>query len=285
LEAAQRHQITHAFVVPTMLARILEAVGEDPHVALPSLRSLAYGGARMPLPVLERALEVFPDVDFVNAYGLTETSSTIAVLGPQEHRAARRGGAEAVERLRSVGQVVPGVEVEVVDASGASVSARVEGRIRIRGAQVNGGYLGEESPPEEGSWLITGDVGWLDEAGYLYIAGRADDTVIRGGENIAPAEVEDALLRHPSVLQAAVVGVPDDEWGERLAAAVVVRTPADPPTAAELRDHVRALLGTLKCPDLVTVVDDLPLTASGKVLRRDVRRSFLGGHVGSEAQL
>ena len=258
IEAVQAHSVTHAFVVPTMLARIVE-VGAP----LPSLRSLAYGGARMPVPVLERALALYPHVDFVNAYGLTETSSTIAVLGPDEHRAH--------DRLGSVGRPVPGVEVGIVGDGDVPVPPGVTGRVRIRGAQVSGRYLGDD-PREPGGWLTTGDLGRLDADGYLYIEGRSDDVVIRGGENIAPAEIEDALLRHPSVAQAAVVGVPHPEWGEQIAAAVVLHGHASPPAPDDLRTHVRELLGGLKCPDVVAVVDDLPLTATGKVIGREVRR-------------
>jgi len=258
IDAVRAESVTHAFVVPTMLARIVEVAAP-----LPSLRSLAYGGARMPVPVLEQALALYPHVDFVNAYGLTETSSTIAVLGPDEHRAGNR--------LASVGRPVPGVEVEIVDDGHVPVPPGATGRVRIRGAQVSGRYLGDDPRAPDG-WLTTGDLGHLDADGYLYIEGRSDDVVIRGGENIAPAEIEDALLRHPGVAQAAVVGVPHPEWGEQIAAAVVLHADADPPAPDDLRAHVRSLLGGLKCPDVVAVVDDLPLTATGKVVRREVRR-------------
>jgi len=272
LDAARAESVTHAFVVPTMLTRIVDAVGDSADVPVPSLRTLAYGGARMPIPVLERALRLFRDVAFVNAYGLTETSSTIAVLGPDVHRAALRGDDGARRRLGSVGRPLPGVEIEIVDDDGAPVHPDVEGRVRIRGAQVSGRYAVDERDVSDEGWLTTGDIGWVDVDGYLFIGGRADDVVIRGGENIAPAEIEDALLRHPSVADAAVVGVPDDEWGERLAAAVVVRDPDGAPAPEELREHVRSVVGSLKCPDVVAIVDALPMTDTGKVVRGDVRR-------------
>jgi acyl-CoA synthetase (AMP-forming)/AMP-acid ligase II len=256
-----------------MLARIVDAaVGDD--LAIPSLQNLAYGGALTPRPVLERALDLMGDVAFVNAYGLTETSATIAVLSPEDHRAAKAGDPAALERLGSVGRPVPGIEVEILDGHGGVLPVGERGRVRIRGAQVSGRYLDVQSDDPEDGCLTTEDLGYLDDAGYLFIVGRADDVIIRGGENIAPAEVEDALLRHPGVAQAVVVGVPDDEWGESIAACVVQR-----PNAAiiesELREHARSIVGSLKCPELIVFVAEVPLTATGKVVRRDVRERLV----------
>ncbi|HEY3142925.1 MAG TPA: class I adenylate-forming enzyme family protein, partial [Acidimicrobiales bacterium] len=251
--------ITHAMVVPTMLARIVDHLDGTTTTAtaeVPTLRSLAYGGARMPATVLERALAAFPKTDFVNAYGLTETSSTIAVLGPDDHRAADR------RRLSSVGRVVPGVEVDVRD-----------GEIWVRGEQVSGEYLGAAVALDADGWFPTCDRGWLDDDGYLYVEGRTDDTIIRGGENIAPAEIEDVLLGHPQVDQAAVVGIPDEEWGQRIAAVVVpvpvagvgVGVGAEL-TPEDLRDWARPLLRTAKTPDVIVFRSELPYTETGKLL-------------------
>ena len=257
LDAVRSEGITNAMLVPTMLARVVEHLGGAP-ADCPTLRSLAYGGARMPISVLERALAAFPDAGFVNAYGLTETSSTLAVLGPDDHRAARDGDPEAWRRLGSAGKLVPGIEVDVRD-----------GELWVRGEQVSGEYLGRASSLDDAGWFPTRDRGWVDEDGYLFIEGRADDTIIRGGENIAPAEVEDVLLAHPAVLEAAVVGVPDEEWGQRLAAAVVLR-PGAVATPDELRDHAREHLRSSKTPDVIALRDELPHTATGKLLRRQV---------------
>lgn len=242
--------ITHAMVVPTMLARVVDALGEGATAATPTLRSLAYGGARMPVTVLERALAAFPGTDFVNAYGLTETSSTIAVLGPEDHRARHR--------LDSVGRLVPGIEVDVRD-----------GEIWVRGEQVSGEYLGQDAAVDADGWFPTRDRGWVDDDGYLFIEGRSDDTIIRGGENIAPAEIEDVLLTHPAVAAVAVVGLPDEEWGQRIAAAVVRRAGADV-GADELRDWARATLRSSRTPDVIVFRDELPHTETGKLLRRAV---------------
>ncbi len=261
----RRESVTHAFVVPTMLARIVAHLEASGGAELPSLRNLSYGGARMPAPVLERALELLPNAGFVNAYGLTETSSTIALLGPDDHRAAMAGDRR---RLSSVGRPLPGVEVEVVNDAGDLVETGAEGNIRVRGAQVSGRYVGADGGVDQSGWLTTGDVGMLDDEGYLYVMGRGDDVIIAGGENVSPAEIEDCLLRHPLVTGAAVVGVPHEEWGEQVAAMVTVSEAVD---ADELMDWVREQLGGLKAPKRVEIRAELPMTPTGKLLRREVR--------------
>jgi acyl-CoA synthetase (AMP-forming)/AMP-acid ligase II len=261
--------ITQAMVVPTMLARLVDHLGDAVTADVPSLRSIAYGGARMPLPVLRQALELFPDTGFVNAYGLTETSSTIAVLGPDEHREALASNDESLQaRLGSVGRVVPGVEIEVRDDDGLVVSSGTPGLLFLRGEQVSGEYIGSSGVDADG-WFATRDRGYVDADGYLFIEGRADDTIIRGGENIAPAEIEDVLAEHPGVIEAAVIGVPDDEWGQRIAA-VVVRVDGAQADADELREWVRARLRSSKTPDVVTFRAELPRTDTGKLLRRNL---------------
>ncbi|KPI18909.1 o-succinylbenzoate--CoA ligase [Actinobacteria bacterium OK074] len=269
LGLVREQRITNAMVVPTMLARIMDAPpGLDRSV--PSLRALAYGGARMPVRVIETALRTWPHVDFVNAYGLTETSSTISVLGPDEHRAAVASADPAVrERLGSAGLPVPGVELEVRDLDGTVVAAGEAGQIWVRGDQVSGEYAGGGSAVDERGFFHTRDQGRLDADGYLYIEGRADDTIIRGAENIAPAEIEDVLLRHPDVLDAVVVGIPDEEWGQRIEAVVVAREGAEADAAA-LRASVRGTLRGSKTPDRITYWSELPRTPTGKLIRRDI---------------
>jgi acyl-CoA synthetase (AMP-forming)/AMP-acid ligase II len=271
--AVRREGITNAMVVPTMLARIcdaLEAGGGD----LPTLRALSYGGARTPATVLERAMRLLPDAAFTNAYGLTETSSTIAVLGPDDHRAARDGDPVATTRLGSAGRVLPGVEVEVRDPLGAPLPEGEPGEIWVRGEQVSGEYAGRDAPLDASGWFPTRDRGWLDADGYLFIEGRSDDTIIRGGENIAPAEIEEVLLQHPGIAQCAVVGVPDEEWGQRIAAVVVPR-PGASLDAAEVQDFARRSLRGSKTPEIVSFVDALPFTETGKLLRRVVQADLL----------
>src|SRR5215212_8693636 len=240
LDLVRTEGVTNAMVVPTMLARIMAA--EDVDRSVPSLRSLAYGGAKMPPRVIEQALREWPHVDFVNAYGLTETSSTVTVLGPDEHRAALASDAPAVRaRLGSAGRPVPGIEVEIRDEVGQPVPPGTSGLIWVRGDQVSGEYAGTGSTVDDRGFFFTRDQGRLDEAGYLFVEGRLDDTIIRGAENIAPAEIEDVLLRHPDVRDAVVVGIPDEEWGQRLEAVVVPR-PGSTLDLEALRTEVRGTL-------------------------------------------
>lgn len=268
--------VTHAFVVPTMLARIVEVIEHDRAAVPPTLRHLAYGGARMPLPVLERALALLPDVAFVNAYGLTETSSTVCVLGPNDHRIAMASRDPAVRaRLTCAGRPVPGIELRIVNDDNQSIGADLVGEIQLRGAQIGGKYIEGEARLADDGWLSTGDNGWLDGEGYLFVEGRGDGTIIRGGENIAAAEVEDALLAHPRVSAAAVVGLPDPEWGEAIAAMVAAR-PGELVTAEELREFAHEHLGSLKTPAVVIVREALPQTPTGKILHRMVREELLG---------
>jgi acyl-CoA synthetase (AMP-forming)/AMP-acid ligase II len=289
--------ITNAMVVPTMLARICDVLEQEGAVGVPSLRALSYGGARTPATVLQRVMRLLPDVDLTNAYGLTETSSTIAVLGPKDHAAARDGDPVAVSRLASAGRVLPTIEVEIRDPDGEPVPDGGTGEIWVRGEQVSGEYAGRDAPTDDdpkrlsldgeagetaqggrvgsGGWFPTKDRGFVDRDGYLFVEGRSDDTIIRGGENVAPAEIEEALLRHPDVAQCAVVGVPDEEWGQRIAAVVVARPGADLDSDA-VRTFARRSLRGSKTPDQVTFVDTLPYTETGKLLRRVVRDDLLG---------
>jgi acyl-CoA synthetase (AMP-forming)/AMP-acid ligase II len=269
LETVRSEQITHAMVVPTMLARLCESLKGQHSAATPSLKSLSYGGARTPLAVVERVMELFPGTGLVNAYGLTETSSTIAVLGPEDHRASLASSDPAVRaRLSSAGKVLPTVEVGIRQEL-AWLSTGEVGDIWVRGDQVSGEYQGLSSSIDDEGWFPTKDRGWLDADGYLFVEGRSDDTIIRGGENIAPAEIEDVLLQEPSVAKCAVVGFPDEEWGERIAAVVVLHEGAvfEPDT---LRSFVRERLRGSKTPDMVRAVDELPYTETGKLLRRVV---------------
>jgi acyl-CoA synthetase (AMP-forming)/AMP-acid ligase II len=268
LDCVRTEQISHALLVPTMIARIAEHLGADATADVPTLRSLAYGGSKMPVPVLERAIRLFPTTDFVNAYGLTETSSTIAVLGPEDHRAALSGDEVARARLGSAGRLIPGIEVQIRGPHGA-LHGGAAGDIYVRGAQVSGEYRDQGTVLDDDGWFATRDRGWIDDEGYLFVEGRTDDTIIRGGENIAPAEIEDVLLTHDAVAQAAVVGIPDQRWGQDIAAAVVLR-PGRTAEPEDLRDWVRTRLRGSKTPALIVFRDTLPHTATGKILRREL---------------
>ena len=258
--------VTHAMVVPTMLARILELIEADGQ-GLPSMRHLSYGGGRMPLPVIEQAMRLLPHINYVNAYGLTETSSSIAVLGPDDHRSAMDSDDAAVRaRLGSVGQPLPTVEISIRDPEGNEVTLGEHGEVWVRGEQVSGEYGHTNALVGEG-WFPTKDGGWLDAEGYLFVDGRIDDVIVRGGENLSPGEIEDVLLQHPSVREACVLGLPDVEWGEIVAAVVV---PAEGATVDpdELRRWVTSQLRSSRSPAVVDVRDELPYNDTGKVLRR-----------------
>lgn len=269
IDTVRDEGVTQALVVPTMLARVVEKLDDTGAMHGPALRSIAYGGAPMPRRIIERALDLFPDTNFVNAYGLTETSSTIAVLGPEDHREAVASGDPAVRvRLDSVGRPVPGIEVEVRDDDGTALPAGRAGNLFVRGDQVSGEYRGRTTEQTDG-WFATRDLAYVDDAGFLFVKGRADDTIIRGGENIAPAEIEAALEQHPAVSEVAVVGLPDEEWGQRIAAVVVLR-PGRETSAGELRDFARGRLRGSKTPEVIELVTELPRTDTGKLLRRSL---------------
>ncbi|MEB3021349.1 class I adenylate-forming enzyme family protein [[Mycobacterium] crassicus] len=261
--------VTTATVVPTMLERIVAELEARP-APLPTLRNLAYGGSKVALPLVRRALDLLPEVGFVNAYGLTETSSTVAVLTPDDHRTAYESSDETVRRrLGSVGRPVPGVEVLIRDDDGRPLDAGQPGELFIRGEQVSGTYTGIGSVLDADGWFPTRDLAVLDDEGYLFIIGRSDDTIIRGGENIAPAEIEDVLVEHPEVGQVAVVGAPDPEWGQ-IIVACVVPAPGTSPDPDALREYVREQLRGSRTPDRVIFRPELPTTPTGKVLRRDI---------------
>lgn len=273
--------VTTATVVPTMLDRIVTVLENgDPDtgapIELPSLRNLAYGGSKVGLPLVRRALELLPHVGFVNAYGLTETSSTIAVLTPDDHRAALAATTpEAARRLGSVGQAVAGIELQIRDEAGNVLPPGETGELFVRGEQVSGRYTGIGSVLDEDGWFPTRDIAMLDDEGYLFIGGRSDDTIIRGGENIAPAELEEVLVEHPHVRDVAVVGVEDPQWGQAIVAVVVPAAGVDP-DPEELREFVRKSLRGSRTPDEVVFRDELPTTATGKVLRREIIATLAG---------
>jgi acyl-CoA synthetase (AMP-forming)/AMP-acid ligase II len=269
LATVNAESITQAMVVPTMLRRVLHLMEEN-GLALPSLRHLSYGGGRMPSELVERAMTLLPEVSFVNAYGLTETSSTISVLTPEDHRDAVASTDPAVRRrLGSVGRPLPTVELQIRGPSGDVLAPGAVGEIFVRGEQVAGEYLDRSVLTDDG-WFPTSDAGSLDEAGFLYLDGRLDDVIVRGAENLSPGEIEDTLLAHPAVADAGVVGVPDAEWGEAVAAAVVLQD-GHHATEAELQRWVRERLRSTKTPQVIQVRDDLPYTETGKLLRRVLR--------------
>ncbi|HSU90660.1 MAG TPA: AMP-binding protein [Sporolactobacillaceae bacterium] len=273
LDLVQRERVTHAFVVPTMMKQIID----EPAFAttdLSSLTNLAYGGAQMPVQVIRRAIEVFPEnVGFVNAYGQTETTSSLTVLGPDDHRL--QGTAQEVEhklrRLNSIGKPLPDVEIKVRDEDGKFLPHGQVGEIIIRTPRIMKGYAGREDDARlPDGWRATGDLGWLDDDGYVFFAGRKDDMIIRGGENIAPAEIETVLMSHPGVEECAVIGIPSVEWGQTVKAFVVVRK-GHQVGSPELAEFCRSRLASFKRPESIEFIDALPKNPLGKILRKDLR--------------
>ena len=273
LDLVQKEHVTHAFVVPTMMKQLID----DPAFAktdLTSLTNVAYGGAPMPVQVIRRAIEVFPKtVGFVNAYGQTETTSSLTVLGPDDHRIA--GTPEEVElklkRLNSIGKPLPDVEIKVRDDDGAFLPIGQIGEIVIRTPRIMKGYAGREDDAKlADGWRATGDRGWIDDDGYVFFAGRKDDMIIRGGENIAPAEIESVLMSHPSVDECAVIGIPSVEWGQTVKAFVVPRKGAKV-SEGDLSEYCRSRLSSFKRPETIEFIDELPKNPLGKILRKDLR--------------
>lgn len=271
VETAVAEKITHAMLVPTMLGRVLEVL-EARGERLAHLRALSYGGGRMPQTVIEKAMALLPQVDFVNGYGLTETSSTVAVLTAEDHRLAITSSDPMVRRrLGSVGRPLPSLELEIRDPDGNPLPAGASGEVFVRGEQIAGEYLHRKVIADDG-WFATNDSGWMDEAGYLFVEGRLDDVIVRGGENISPGEIEDVLRAHPNVSDVAVLGLPDEQWGEQVAAVIVARGAA--PSEGELVAWVKARLRSTKTPQTWAFRDALPYNDTGKLLRRVLRQEL-----------
>jgi len=275
LRLCREHRVSNAFLVPTMLSRVVDHLEQNPGAEpLPDLRAIAYGGGKMPLSVIEKAMRWFPRADFTNAYGLTETSSTIVLLTPDDHRAAAASDDVLVrKRLGSVGRPIDGIELQVRDEQGAVLGAFQAGDIYVRGPQVAGEYLGSGSQLDQQGWFATRDRGYLDADGYLFLEGRADDVIVRGGENISPGEIEDILLDHPAVADAAVVAMPSEQWGETVAAAVVLK-PGAAVSAPQLQALVKSRLRSSRVPEAIQFKDSLPYNETGKLLRRVIRQAF-----------
>lgn len=279
LAAIECHGITDTIVVPTMLQALLDAPGFDA-ARLQSLNRIAFGAAPMPPDLLDRALDAWPEAEFFQAYGLTETAGAVCINLPANHRRAARASQEG-GLLHSVGRAGLGAEIRVVDDEGREVPRGEVGEIVVRGPMVTRGYwnLPEataqafQNMPNEG-WFRTGDGGRMAEDGHLFIADRLKDMVITGGENVYPAEVEAALRGHPAVSEAAVIGLPDARWGETVHAVVVLKPDADLDPAAvadTLQAWCRTRLAGYKCPRSVAVRPSMPLSAAGKVLKTTLR--------------
>ncbi|WP_036435948.1 AMP-binding protein [Mycobacterium sp. URHB0044] len=258
--AINSHGVTSCSLAPTMLHALLTHL-EETGIELHTLRDIAYGSAAIPADLLRRALGRL-DVNFHQGYGMTETGGNVTFLGPAEHRAGARGDTSI---LSTAGRPHGGVEIRI-DSEKDGV-----GEILVRGAQVAAGYWPGDVPATVDGWLRTGDVGRIDGDGRLVVVDRRKDVIITGGENVSSREVEDVLSSHPDVDQVAVVGVPDEYWGEAICA-VVVTPPNRRPSTEDLTAHVRSRIAAFKRPRHVLFVDALPLTSNGKVAKEAVRQ-------------
>ncbi|MBT3592803.1 MAG: acyl--CoA ligase [Hellea sp.] len=265
-----KEKITNAFLVPTMLKRIVEKF--DDNLSLPSLKNVAYGGGKMPRSVIERAMKLLPHVNFTNAYGLTETSATICMLGPEDHRSAFNSSDALIKRrLSSAGRPIPSIELIIKNDEGNICLPEELGNVWVRGEQVSGEYKGIGSKLDSEGWFPTKDRGFLDSDGYLFIDGRADDVIVRGGENISPGEIEDVVRTHPNVEDVAAVAVKDIEWGEAVGLVIVASSPIEDDEIIKL---VRTKLRSSRVPSIIKYMDELPYNETGKLLRRVIRDNF-----------
>jgi long-chain acyl-CoA synthetase len=275
LALIERHRITHSFLVPALL-NFLTAVPGAAERDYSALRTIVYGASPITEDVLERAMTMF-GCQFVQVYGLTETAGAITQLPFSDHQAAGPDG----RLLRSAGRPFDWVQLRVVDsASGDDLPPAEVGEVWTRSPQNMAGYWNhpdDTAAAYEGEWLRTGDAGYLDEAGYLFLTDRVKDMIVSGGENVYPAEVENALSGHPAVADVGVIGVPDAKWGETVKA-IVVRTAGTDPSPAELIAFARQRLASYKCPTTVDFTDTLPRNPSGKILKRELREPYWLGH-------
>jgi acyl-CoA synthetase (AMP-forming)/AMP-acid ligase II len=282
LKGVQEQKVTHSVLIPTMVKMLLDNPEFD-NYDISSLRQITYGAAPMPFEVIKKAVEKFPNVRFINAFGQTETASTVTVLGPEDHDIpADLPEAEKEKKLRrlasSIGKPLPDTEVKVFDEiTGEELPAGQPGEIWARGPRAMSGYWNmpeaTASTKTEDGWVRTGDLGYYDEDGYFYLSGRAKDIIIRGGENISPEEIENILYSHPQIDEAAVIGVPDEEWGEVIRAVVVAKE-GESPDPAEIMEFCRQRLASFKRPTSVVFVDELPRNPMGKVLKRVLRDEY-----------
>jgi acyl-CoA synthetase (AMP-forming)/AMP-acid ligase II len=265
------------FLVPAVLAKVLDS-GEDAVKLFAALKTFAYGASPMPLPLLRAALKAWPDTDFMQAYGLTEVCGVISHLLPEAHRDP---GKE--ERLSSAGTLVPNAEVRVVDPDTCEdVPTGEQGELWFRTPQLMKGYHNKpeataESITEDG-WFRTGDVGRVDDGGYIFVEDRLKDMIISGGENIYSIEVERVLAEHDAVVEVAVIGVPDEKWGEVVKAVVVVEGEV---AEKDLIAFARERLAAYKCPKTVDIADELPRNPTGKILKKELRKPHWENRDGS----
>lgn len=272
-DAVEQHGVTRFFIVPAALQMLLMHP-RCASVDYSRLKYILYGAAPIPLELLRQCIRMF-GAEFIQAYGMTETTGTICMLPPEDH------DPEGNERMRSAGKPLPGVEIRIVGADGRDVSTGEVGEVVTRSSN---NMLGYWNLPEataktmtDDGWIHTGDAGYMDADGYLYIHDRVKDMIISGGENVYPAEVESAIYGHPAVQEVAVIGVPDAKWGETVKA-VCVPKPGMTIDEADVIAWARERIAAFKAPRSIDVIEALPRNASGKILRKDLRAPYWEGY-------
>jgi acyl-CoA synthetase (AMP-forming)/AMP-acid ligase II len=271
LAAIPEHGVTKALFVPAVILFLTQVPGVE-SIDFSSLDLIAYGAAPIPLDLLRNAVRIF-GCGFAQLYGLTETTGAVTYLAPEDHTP------EGSERMRSCGQAIPGNDIKVVDAEGNELPAGEVGEIIIRGPQIMKGYWHRPDATAEAiqdGWFRSGDAGYFDADGYLYIHDRVKDMIVSGGENVYPAEVESALFEHPDVADVAVIGVPDERWGEAVKA-IVVKRPGSDPAPEEIIAFARERIAGFKAPKSVDFAESLPRNPSGKILKRELRAPYWEG--------
>ncbi len=279
METVQREKATRAMLVPTMLKWIVDSPDFDKH-DLSSLSVVTYGAAPMPFEVIKKAIEIMPRVQFINGYGQTESASTLTTLGPEDHRivGTEEEKQKKWKRLRSsIGKPLPDVRIRIVDDEGKTLQPNMPGEILAKGPRIMKGYWGDAQKTAQtmttDGWLRTGDLGYVDEEGYVYLTGRADDLIIRGGENIAPEEVEEVLNGHPKIAESSVIAVPDAEFGQQPFACCVLKE-GEACTPEEVMEFCRQRIASFKRPRGVVFLKDLPRNPMGKILRKKLRETY-----------
>ncbi|MGA8745747.1 MAG: long-chain-fatty-acid--CoA ligase [Solirubrobacterales bacterium] len=284
LRTVAAERVTRGTLVPSMINMVINHPALAEH-DLSCLRSIYYGGSPMPGELLRRAMEVF-DCEWGQLYGMTEAAPVVTLLSAEDHRRGSSGEEPFRSRLHSAGRPVVGVEAQVRRADGAPAEAGEAGEVWVRGPNIMKGYWNREEETkavlDADGWYHSGDAAYSDAEGYLFIVDRLKDMIVSGGENVYCTEVENAIYRHPAVLECAVFGVPDERWGERVHAAIVLRPGASVEEDA-ITEHCRALIAGYKLPrsfDFGT--EPLPKSGAGKILKRELRGPYW---VGQERQV
>jgi acyl-CoA synthetase (AMP-forming)/AMP-acid ligase II len=273
IDAIETECVTHALLVPTMVSMLINDPGFEAE-RLRSLQVLVYGASPMPEGILREALAKLPFVKFVQGYGQTELAPTITILPPEYHVL----DGDRAGKLRSAGRAVAGCEVRIVDGEGRALPSGEVGEIVVSSPGAMHGYWNMPEQTAEvlrDGWVHTGDGGYMDEEGFVFIVDRIKDMIVTGGENVFSAEVESVISTHPGVAQVAVIGIPSEKWGEAVHAIVVKKPGAGDLSEGEIADHCRGQIANFKIPRSVSFrMEPLPLSGAGKVLKRVLRAPY-----------